>query len=149
MIASKPRARRRSTEIVESRRALQPHPGRAETTGMPRTSMPRGTQVVFEQLKIAAAAPRLVSYSELMDAAGLPARAAGTRLDYIHAKLSEKSARLPCLVAIAVSKSTGVPSGGLFRNEGFKLDLKKPSHRVWWRAMVLHVFATDWSGVEL
>ena len=111
--------------------------------------MPRGTEIVFEQLKIAAAAPRLVSYSELMAAAGLPAVRAGTRLDYIHARLSEKSPGLPCLVAIAVSKGTGMPSSGLFRNEGFELDLKKAGHRVWWRAMVLHVFATDWSGVEL
>ena len=116
---------------------------------MPSASMPRGTEIVFEQLKVAAAAPRLVSYSELMAAAGLPAVHAGARLDYIHARLSEQSPGLPWLVAIAVSKSSGMPSGGLFRNEGFELDLKKPSHRVWWRAMVLHVFATDWSGVEL
>ena len=74
---------------------------------------------MFEWLKAAAAAPRLVSHSEVMHAAGLPA--------------------VRC----------GIPSGGLFRNAGFELDLKKPSHRVWWRAMALHVFATDWSGVEL
>ena len=110
--------------------------------------MPRGTEIVFEHLKIAAAAPRLVTYTELMGAAGLPAVGAGRRLGYIHAKLSEKSPGLPWLVAIAVAKG-GLPGKGLFHDVGFELDLKDPDQRAWWRAMVLHVFATDWSGVEL
>ena len=59
-----------------------------------------------------------MNYTDLMAAAKLPARVAGTRLNYIHAKLSEKSSQLPFLVAIAVSKSSGMPSSGLFRNEG-------------------------------
>lgn len=116
---------------------------------MPAADMPRGTVTVFERLKAAAAEPRLVTYSELMAAAGLPAIRCGTRLNYIHARLSERSPALPWLVAIAVSKGSGTPHGRLFHDEGFELDLKKPSHRVWWRAMVLLVFATDWSGVEL
>lgn len=116
---------------------------------MPKADMPRGTEIVFEQLKRAADELRLVNYTDLMRLTRLPARVAGPRLDYIHAKLSEKRPELPCLVAIAVSKGSGLPSGGLFRNEGFELDMKKPGHRVWWRAMVLHVFATSWSGVEL
>lgn len=116
---------------------------------MAKNSPPPGTEVVFEQLKIAAAAPRLVTYGELMGAAGLPAVGAGRRLDYIHAKLSEKSPGLPWLVAIAVSHTTGVPRDGLFRSTNLQLDLRDPNHRAWWRAMILHVFATDWSGVEL
>ena len=116
---------------------------------MANNTPPPGTDVVFEQLKLAAAAPRLVTYGQLMGAAGLPAVGAGRRLDYIHAKLSAKSPSLPWLVAIAVSQTTGVPGTGLCRGTTLDLDLRDPAHRAWWRAMILHVFATDWSRVEL
>ena len=116
---------------------------------MAKDSPPPGTEIVFAQLKAAAAVPRLVTYTDLMAAANLPAVAAGRRLDYIHAKLSEKSPGLPWLVAIAVSRTTGVPGEGLCRGTNLQLDLRDPNDRAWWRAMILHVFATDWSGVDL
>ena len=117
--------------------------------------MPRGTEIVFERLKAAAAEPRLVTYEELMDGTGVPERAAGSRLNYIHGRLAEQSPGRPWLVAIAVRKNAErrdgprMPGKGLFRGADFKLDLRDPDQRAWWRAMVLHVFATDWSGVEL
>ena len=111
--------------------------------------MRSAAEIVFERLQGRSSRAQALSHSELMQAAGLPAVRCGTRRAYIHARLSERSPGLPCLVAIAVPKTTGMPSGGLYRNEGFELDLKKPSHRVRWRAMVLLVFATDRSDVKL
>ena len=113
--------------------------------------MASGTEIVFKKLKAAAAEPRLVTYGELADAAGLQPRIIGRRLDDIHTRLCQKVPGLPWLVAIAVSKTTGLPSEGLLarRGKNIELNLKNPNDRAWWRAMVLHVFATDWSRIEL
>ena len=72
----------------------------------------------------------------------------GRRLDDIHTRLCQKVPGLPWLVAIAVSKTTGLPSEGLLARRGKNIELKNPNDRAWWRAMVLHVFATDWSRIE-
>ena len=114
-------------------------------------SMPPGTEIVFERLKAAAAAPRLVTYGELADAAGVLPRVIGRRLDDIHTRLCQKTPGLPWLVVIAVSKSSGLPRENLLarRGKNISLNLRDLNERAWWRAMVLHVFATDWSRIEL
>ena len=51
---------------------------------------------------------------------------------------------------LAVSKSTGLPTEGLFIGvEGFSMNVKSPDFVVWWQAMVDRVYATDWSAFEL
>lgn len=54
--------------------------------------MASGTEIVFKKLKAAVAEPRLVTYGELADAAGLQPRIIGRRLDDIHTRLCQKNA---------------------------------------------------------
>lgn len=113
-------------------------------------SMPGGTEIVFERLKAAAAAPRLVTYGELADAAGVLPRVIGRRLDDIHTRLCQKTpGRLgwsssPCRRAAACRARTSLAR----RGKNISLNLRDLNERAWWRAMVLHVFATDWSRIE-
>ena len=110
---------------------------------------PDSTYAVFNELKRAAGGTRLVTCSDLARDAKIHLMNVAPRLDEIHARLREKHPGLPWLVVIAVRKDTRLPGEGLFKNEAFALDLGEPSQKVWWRAMVAAVFATDWSGVEL
>ena len=111
---------------------------------------PKGTEAVFAELKKAAAGMRLVTYKELGSASGLATRGVGPPLHYIHHRLRHQQPGLPWLTAIVVMKGTNLPGDRFFEGEpGFELDLHEPSQRVWWRAMALLVFATDWSAVEL
>lgn len=112
--------------------------------------MPAPTEAVFKRLKEAAAEMRTVTYGELAEAAGLRmAIGIGQHLNDIHARLRRRSHGLPWLVAIAVGQD-GLPGSGLFANErGMQLDVENPNQRIWWRAMVLLVFATDWSAIDL
>ena len=108
------------------------------------------TKAILRELKAAAAARRLVTYGELARAAGgIIPRSVGAHLTVIHARLRERSAGLPWLVAIAVNVDTRVPDKGAFRGEGIVLDMSDPNQAAWWEAMTEAVYAADWSGIEL
>ena len=105
---------------------------------------PAGTDAVFSALVEAARNMRTVTYTELGAAAGLPAVAMGARVGYIRDVVCRPRG-LPWLSVIAVTKGTGRP-GGRFLPDG--VNLEGTDIEVWWRAMVLQVFATDWRGIE-
>lgn len=105
---------------------------------------PAGTDAVLRKLLEAALDMRTVTYSELGEAAGLPAVAMGARVGYVRDVLCRPRG-LPWLSVIAVSKKTRRP-GDAFLPNGMNLD--NAEVEVWWRAMVLQVFATDWNRVE-
>ena len=105
---------------------------------------PAGTDAVFSALVEAARNMRTVTYTELGAAAGLPAVAMGARVGYIRDVVCRPRG-LPWLSVIAVTKGTGRPGGG-FLPDG--VNLEGTDIEVWWRAMVLQVFATDWRGIE-
>ena len=111
--------------------------------------MSDSTKAIFRELRAAAGEPRLVTYGELAKAAGINPQSVGPHLTAIHMRLRDRSPGLPWLVAIATRKDDHLPGDGLFKGEGFLLDVKNPSHKVWWKAMVAAVFAADWSEVEL
>lgn len=61
-----------------------------------------------------------------------------------------RARKLPWLTAIAVSANSRLPSGGFFPDDaGVSANLESDDFKIWWRGMVLQVFATDWSAVEL
>lgn len=105
---------------------------------------PAGTDAVFSALVEAARNMRTVTYTELGTAAGLPAVGMGKRVGYIRDVVCRPRG-LPWLSVIAVSKGTWRPGGG-FLPDGVSLD--GTDVEVWWRAMVLQVFATDWRGLR-
>lgn len=90
-----------------------------------------------------------MTYSDLAAGAKIHLMNVAPRLHEIHTRLREKRPGLPWLCAIVVKKDTHLPADGLFKDEAFTLDLGEPSQKVWWKAMVVAVFATDWSGIEL
>lgn len=105
---------------------------------------PKGTDAVFTALVESARRMRTVTYEDLGAAAGLPAVSMGSRVGYIRDAVCRPRG-LPWLSVIAVSKKTGRP-GNAFLPDGMSLD--DQDLETWWRAMVLLVFSTDWSGVE-
>ena len=112
-----------------------------------------GTLAVFRHLKRAALEMRTVTYQELADEPDVTATARGMRhpLNFIHSRLRASRPELPWLVALAVRSDTRRPGDGLLADErGIQgLDIADPHYRSWWRGMVLMVYATDWSDVEL
>lgn len=46
-------------------------------------------------------------------------------------------------------KATTCPGRVSAKARTSRLNLRDPNDRAWWRAMVLYVFATNWSGLEL
>ena len=109
---------------------------------------PAKTDDVFHHLASAARDMRIVRHIELAKDVGLAAVAIGRPLGYIRDKVCRPRG-LPWLNAIAVAKD-GLPSGSFFPDDsGISLNPdNRDDFKVWWRAMVLQVFATDWSTVE-
>ena len=107
--------------------------------------MPARTEEVFRVLKEAARKMRTVEYGDLAEEVGLAKPGVGMPLGYIRDELC-RARGLPWLTALAVSRINGLP-GGSFLPDG--ISLPKDDFPVWWRAMVLQVFATDWAEVEL
>lgn len=116
------------------------------------TRIPAKTDVVFDRLTKAAREMRTVRYADLADECGLAAAGLGMQLGYIRDEVC-RAKGLPWLTAIAVASSTGLPSTtGFFPEDGcMSLTPQTPrdDFTIWWRAMVLAVFATDWSTVTL
>ena len=111
-------------------------------------NMPNGTEAVFRHLKKCASDMRTDSYGEIADAAGLPTplQVFGP-LDYIRDKVCRHRG-LPWLSAIAVNKDTRRPGHG-FLPGNFVIGDEEDDLPRFWRGMVLQVFATDWSNVNL
>ena len=109
---------------------------------------PARTDEVFRHLASVARDMRLVTYGELANEVGLAAVGIGQPLGWIRDEVC-RARGLPWLTAIAVAQN-GLPSGAFFPDDsGISLDPEnRDDFRVWWRAMVLQVFATDWSTVE-
>ena len=110
--------------------------------------MPAKTDDVFHRLASAARDMRIVRYIDLAGDVGLAAVGIGQPLGYIRDEVC-RARRLPWLNAIAVAKD-GLPSGAFFPDDsGISLNPEnRDDFKVWWKAMVLQVFATDWSTVE-
>ena len=115
---------------------------------MPWKTKPAMTDDVFRHLASAARDMRIVRYIDLASDVGLAAVGIGQPLGYIRDEVC-RARGLPWLTAIAVAKD-GLPSAAFFPDDsGISLDLEnRGDFKVWWRAMVLQVFATDWSTVE-
>ena len=80
------------------------------------------TKAIFGELKATATQSRLVTYDDLAEAAGgIDPRSIGAHLTVIHARLRDRSASLPWLVALAVDAETRLPGNGVFRGEGLIL----------------------------
>jgi hypothetical protein len=113
------------------------------------TYVPAQTEEVFEYLKRAAREMRTVTYGEIAADTGLAAPGTGFPLGYVRDEVC-RARGLPWLTAIAVNAGTKLPGGSFFPDgAGLSADLESDDLRIWWRAMVLQVFATDWSAVEL
>lgn len=109
------------------------------------SSAPAKTEAVFNGLVRAAHEMRIVEYGVLSDAVNLPAHGMGRQLGFIRDACRKRN--LPWLPVIAVNRDTGLPSAGVFVGiDGMSGNVSSPDFAVWWRAMVLHVFATDWSA---
>ena len=108
------------------------------------SNAPAKTEAIFNEIVKAARQMRTIEYGELEEAVDLPARYMGRQLGFIRDACQER--RLPWLTTIVVKHDTKLPSTGIFEGvEGMSGDVSRPEFAVWWRAMALHVFATDWS----
>ena len=107
---------------------------------------PAKTDEVFSELVKAAREMRTVTYGELAARAKLAKPGIGQPLGYIRDEVC-RARGLPWLTVIAVSGTTGLPSAA-YLPTGARIEMDPGDFRVWWRAMVLQVFATDWRGVE-
>lgn len=102
-----------------------------------------GTDAVFRKLVEAARDMRTVTYEELAKEAKIIPLSVGARVEYIRDVFCRPRG-LPWLSVIAVSKRTGRP-GDKFLPDG--MSINESEIEVWWRAMVLQVYATDWSRI--
>ena len=84
-----------------------------------------------------------MTYEELGDSAGLPPMGLSRQLRFI--ELMCRRQGLPWLPAIAVSKTTKLPGKGFLPTEWSNWSLENPDFKSWWRAMVLQVYATNWT----
>ena len=105
---------------------------------------PAKTEAVFNELAKAAREMRTIEYGEISSAVGLPAMAMGRQFGFIRDVCRQRG--LPWLPVIAVNRNSWLPSAGIFVDvDGMSGDVSSTDFAVWWRAMTLHVFATDWS----
>ena len=107
---------------------------------------PKHTYAVFHRLVQASKKLSLVTYEELGKSAGLPPIGLSPQLKFINLNIC-RAQGLPNLPALAVSKDTKLPSTGFLPEEWSGWSPKNPEFQVWWRAMVLLVYATDWTKV--
>ncbi len=89
---------------------------------------------------------RTVTYKELAKSAKLAQPGIGLPLGYIRDEVC-RARGLPWLTVIAVSSDRWLP-GAAYLPTGATIEMEPGDFRVWWRAMVLQVFATDWRDVE-
>ena len=107
--------------------------------------IPARTAEVLEVLKECAADMRTITYGEIAERCGLVAPGVGVPLGYIRDEVC-RSRGWPWLSMIAVNAQSMRP-GDSFLPDG--LTLPEDEIDVWWRGMVLQVYAYDWADVTL
>lgn len=107
--------------------------------------IPAKTAEVLEVLKQCAGHMRTITYGEIAEQCGLAAPGVGYQVGYIRDHVCRAHGR-PWLSVIVVSTDGMRPSGNFLPDE---LSLPEDETEVWWRGMVLQVYAYDWSGVTL
>ena len=112
---------------------------------MPNAAMPAKTPEVFTYLKQCARDERTAEYGEIGDKVGLPAIGVNVPLNYIRDEICIRRG-LPWLPALAVNKETRMPSEGWLPEGTTIANAHLP---LFWRGIVLQVYATDWSKVAI
>ena len=106
--------------------------------------IPAKTAEVLEVLKQCAKDMRTITYGEIAEQCGLAGPGTGYPLGYIRDQVCRANGH-PWLSVIAVNKSMR-PGGNFLPGD---LTLPEDEAEIWWRGMVLQVYAYDWSGVTL
>ena len=107
--------------------------------------IPAKTAEVLELLKQSAAHMRTITYGEIAERCGLAALGVNSPLDHIRDKVCRANGR-PWLSVIAVNKRCMRPGDDFLPEE---VTLPDDETEIWWRGMVLQVYAYDWSNVTL
>ncbi len=107
--------------------------------------MPAKTLDVFEYLKQCAGERRTATYLEIADEVGLMPMGLGRQLNYIRDEICRPKG-LPWLSALAVNEKTRMPGAGWLPDETITSSDNLP---LFWGGIVLQVFATNWSNVNL
>lgn len=107
--------------------------------------IPAKTAKVLEVLKECAKDMRTITYREIAGLCGLAAPGLGVQLGYIRDEVC-RARELPGLSVIAVKTDSMLPGDGFLPDE---LTLPENETEVWWRGMVLQVYAYDWADVAL
>ena len=106
---------------------------------------PANTQAVFDHLRQCAKEMRTVNMGAVATAVGVAFPPAIIPcLNYIRDKCRERA--LPWLPAIVVNAETWRPAAGFLPQDVVIGDGDFP---IWWRGMVLQVFATNWDAIKL
>jgi len=112
------------------------------------TNSPKGSKEAFEVLKRCAKFMYTITYEDLGKEIGLPAIGTNKPLGFIRDHVCRPQG-LPWLNALAVGKGTWVP-GESFIPEGAGGETKDPANEfLWWRGMVLQVYAYPWNTLNL
>ena len=112
---------------------------------MPNAAMPIQTPAVFAHLRQCALEKRTATYGEIANAVGLAPTALADQLNYISTQVCTRNG-LPCLAALAVSATTGMPSQGWIPGAAVFGSARYP---LLWCSIVNQVFATDWAKIEI
>lgn len=108
-------------------------------------TMPAKTKEVFDCLKMCADQMRPIIYDEIGDNVGLASTDVSSSLDYIRDVIC-RPRRLPWISALGVNSATRMPSEGWLPNG---VAIKVDHLPMFWRGVVLQVYAVDWSKVEV
>ena len=108
-------------------------------------AIPDKTLEIFNYLKKRAYEMRTVSYGRVAKEADIFPLAVGNHLDTIREEICIPLG-LPFISAIVVNAATRRPGQG-FLPDG--MDVSEHEFDLFWRGMVLQVFATDWSAVQI
>ena len=107
---------------------------------------PKNTAAILRILKQCAHDMRTITYGDLAKEVGLPdGRSVRYPLRYIRDEICRAHHR-PWLSVIAVKKGRMRPGGKFLPEE---VTLHDDETAIWWRGMVLQVYAYDWSNVTL
>ena len=115
---------------------------------MPNVAMPAKTPEVFTYLKQCAREERTAEYGEIGDRKDVnlqPAFRLIPLLNYIRDEICVPQG-LPWISALVVNKETRLPGNGWLPEGTTIANAHLP---LFWRGIVLQVFATDWSKVEI
>src|SRR5438105_4451098 len=109
---------------------------------------PQGSKEAFEELKHCAAYMYTITYEELGNKIGLPPIGTNRPLGFIRDSVCRPRG-IPWLNALAVNKKNLVP-GDSFIPDGAKTEIRDPVNEfLWWRGMVIQVYAFPWDTFEV